>query len=430
MNCPEFRNRIIELLDGRNFTHEEQHHLEHCPDCAAEFRAAAEALDAVTPRSNPRASDNLRDRILTAAASAGHPRRNRIYRLLGTMAAAAAIFAGVLLLTVRTPAYAARKHFGCAAAVMNDLKTLRIALRIRTTPRENFTYTDPALPPIPCTVTVEYGDTLRWRIEKPGRTALCDGETARMWLRDAGEGWCSQADGYHPEGELGLLLDLQRLLLAEQAQAFRTKGAQYEIAEEDGSIRLTIRIPAQGDFSQSDYSLNSSITESNTLREYRFDKESGRLLDLRITAILPDGSRSVLLESTGIVYDEPVDRAVLTALPENIEWIDLAEPVSGAQLVDISAEEAANRILRAMGSWDETLLDEALHYYGTDIRKELEAHYGGLAVIAIGQAVRSGQYAGVFVPCEILLADGRTEKLMLALRNDNPEKCWLVDGGL
>ena len=125
MNCPEFRNRIIDLLDGRNFTHEEQHHLEHCPDCAAEFRAAAEALDAVTPRSNPRASDNLRDRILTAAASAGHPRRNRIYRLLGTMAAAAAIFAGVLLLTVRTPAYAARKHFGCAAAVMNDVKTDR-----------------------------------------------------------------------------------------------------------------------------------------------------------------------------------------------------------------------------------------------------------------------------------------------------------------
>ncbi len=77
-----------------------------------------------------------------------------------------------------------------------------------------------------------------------------------------------------------------------------------------------------------------------------------------------------------------------------------------------------------------TLLDEALHYYGTDIRKELEAHYGGLAVIAIGQAVRSGQYAGVFVPCKVLLANGKTEKLMLALRNDNPEKCWLVDGGL
>lgn len=188
-------------------------------------------------------------------------------------------------------------------------------------------------------------------------------------------------------------------------------------------------MPARGDFSQSDYLLNSSIAESNTLREYRFDKQSGRLLDLRITAVLPDGGRSVLLESTGIVYDEPVDRAIWE-VPKGIEWIDLAEPVSGAQLVDISAEEAANRILRAMGSWDETLLDEALHYYGTDIRKELEAHYGGLAVIAIGQAVRSGQYAGVFVPCKVLLTNGKTEKLMLALRNDNPEKCWLVDGGL
>ncbi len=430
MNCTEFRNCIIDLLDGRNLTDEERHHLEQCPQCAAEFRAADEALDAVTPRSDPRPSDELRNRILTASASAARPRRNRFHRLFGTVAAAATILAGVLLLTVRTPAYAARKHFGCAVAAMNDVKTLRIALRIRTAPHENFTYTDPALPPIPCTVTVEYGDTLRWRIEKPGRTALCDGETARMWLRDAGEGWCSQADGYHPEGELGLLLDLQRLLLAEQALASRTKGAKYEIAEEDGSVRLTVTMPAQGDFSRSDYMLNSSIAESNTLREYRFDKESGRLLDLRITAILPDGSRPVLLESTAIAYDELVDRAALTAIPENIGWIDLAAPIPGVQLVDISAEEAANRILRAMGSWDKTLLDEALHYYGPDICKQLETHYRGLAVIAIGKAVRSGQYAGVFVPCKVLLANGKTEKLMLALRNDNSEKCWLVDGGL
>ena len=429
MNCPEFRNRIIDLLDGRNFTHEEQHHLEHCPDCAAEFRAAAEALDAVTPRSNPRASDNLRDRILTAAASAGHPRRNRIYRLFGTMAAAAAIFAGVLLLSVRTPALAARKHFGSAVAAMNDLKTLRIGLLIRTAPHENFAYTDPSLPPIPCTVTAEYGGTTRWRIEKAGRIALCDGESVRTWLPEFGEGWRRKAEGYRPEEEFALLLDLQRLLLAEQAQAFRTKGAQYEITEDAATVRLTVAMPARGDFSQSDYLLNSSIAESNTLREYRFDKESGRLLDLCISAVLPDGGRSVLLESTGIAYDEPIDRAIWE-VPEGIEWIDLAEPVSGAQLADMTAEEAAARILRAMGPWDKRLLDEALRYYGTGVREQLEAHYGGLAIISAGKALRSGEYPGVFIPCEILLADGRTEKLILALRNDNPEKCWLVDGGL
>ncbi len=429
MNCHEFQNRIIDLLDGRNFTDEERRHLEQCPTCAAEFRAAAAALDAVTPRSTPRASDNLRDRILTAAASAGHPRRNRIYRLFGTMAAAAAIFAGVLLLSVRTPALAARKHFGSAVAAMNDLKTLRIGLLIRTAPHENFAYTDPSLPPIPCTVTAEYGGTTRWRIEKAGRIALCDGESVRTWLPEFGEGWRRKAEGYRPEEEFALLLDLQRLLLAEQAQAFRTKGAQYEITEDAATVRLTVAMPARGDFSQSDYLLNSSIAESNTLREYRFDKESGRLLDLCISAVLPDGGRSVLLESTGIAYDEPIDRAIWE-VPEGIEWIDLAEPVSGAQLADMTAEEAAARILRAMGPWDKRLLDEALRYYGTGVREQLEAHYGGLAIISAGKALRSGEYPGVFIPCEILLADGRTEKLILALRNDNPEKCWLVDGGL
>ena len=429
MNCHEFQNRIIDLLDGRNFTDEERRHLEQCPTCAAEFRAAAAALDAVTPRSTPRASDNLRDRILTAAASAGHPRRNRIYRLFGTMAAAAAIFAGVLLLSVRTPALAARKHFGSAVAAMNDLKTLRIGLLIRTAPHENFAYTDPSLPPIPCTVTAEYGGTTRWRIEKAGRIALCDGESVRTWLPEFGEGWRRKAEGYRPEEEFALLLDLQRLLLAEQAQAFRTKGAQYEITEDAATVRLTVAMPARGDFSQSDYLLNSSIAESNTLREYRFDKEIGRLHDLCNSAVLPDGGRSVLLESTGIAYDEPIDRAIWE-VPEGIEWIDLAEPVSGAQLADMTAEEAAARILRAMGPWDKRLLDEALRYYGTGVREQLEAHYGGLAIISAGKALRSGEYPGVFIPCEILLADGRTEKLMLALRNDNPEKCWLVDGGL
>ena len=430
MNCIEFRNRIVDLLDGRNFTDEERRHLEECPECAAELRAATEALDAVTPRCPIRSSEALRDRMLTAAEAAGHSRgHSRLYRLFGTCAAAAAILAGVLLLSVRTPAYAARKHFGSAAAAMNDLKTLRIALRIRTAPNDNFSYTDPALPPIPCTVTVEYGDPQRWRIEKRGRIVLCDGETVRMWLPQFGEGWCRRAESYRPEGEFGLLLNLRQLLLAEQALASRTAGAQYEIAEEAGTVRLAVTMPAQGDFSQSDYSLNSSIAESNTLREYRFDKESGRLLDLRITAILPDGNRSVLLESTGIAYDEPVDRAAWTA-PEGIEWIDLAAPLTGMQLVGISAEDAATRILQAMGLWDETLLDEALHHYGSGVRKQLEARYGGLAIIAAGKAVRSGQYPGFFVPCKVRLANGETEKLMLALRNDNPERCWLVDGGL
>ncbi len=430
MNCSEFRNRIIDLLDGRNFTDEERLHLERCPACAAEFRAATEALDAVTPRSNPLVSEELRDRMLTAAASTGPRHRNRILRLAGTAAAAAALLAGVLLFPFRTPAYAARKQFGHAATAMTDLRTLRLALLIRTKAIENFAYTDPSQPFVPCTLTIEYGDTLRWRAEKPQRTAAGDGRTVRIWLPAQGEGWHTPAERFSFADEFGIFSDLRRLMLSEQALACRTAGAEYDIAEEGDVIRLKVSMPAQGDFRESDYRLNSSIDEANTLREYRFDKSSGRLLGLRITALAPDGRRIVLAESTDIAYDLPVDRAALTAFPREIAWTDLAEPLTGTRLTGLSAEEAAMCILQAMGTWDEALLDEALHNYGPDTRRRLAEIYRGLTIIETGKGVHSGRYPGIFIPCKVLLADGKTEKLMLALRNDNPEKCWLVDGGI
>lgn len=430
MNCHQFQDRIIELLDGRALTAEEQRHLEQCPACAAEYKAASEALAAVTPRYTPRIPGDLRQRILTAALADERPQRSRLARLVGGMAAAAALLAGVLLFPLRAPAYAARKHFGNAVAAMTDLKTLHLVLRIRTEPLEPFTYTDATQPFVPCTLTIEYGDTLRWRAEKPGRMATGDGRTVRTWLPALGEGWYMPAENFRFADEFGILADLRWLMLSEQALACRTQGAEYEVAEEGGTVRLTVAMPAQGDFRESDYLFGTSIDQSNTLREYRFDKPSGRLLSLRITALLPDGGRTVLAESDLIAYDEPVDRAWLTAFPDGIAWKNPTAPLPATHLTGISADEAARRILQAMGTWDPTLLDEALHYYGPEARRGLAQTYRGLAVVAIGKAVHSGRYPGVFVPCKVLLADGRTEKLMLALRNDNPQQCWLLDGGI
>ena len=135
------------------------------------------------------------------------------------------------------------------------------------------------------------------------------------------------------------------------------------------------------------------------------------------------------MESDRIAYDEPVDRAALTAVPGGIEWIDLSCGPSGNRLAGISAREAATRILKAMNSWDETVLDEAFCYYGAQVRELLKSVYKGAVILSVDKPVRSGDYAGVFVPCEILRADGKSDRLMMALRNDNSEKSWVVDGG-
>jgi hypothetical protein len=41
----------------------------------------------------------------------------------------------------------------------------------------------------------------------------------------------------------------------------------------------------------------------------------------------------------------------------------------------------------------------------------------------------NGLYPGKFVPYEIKLKSGETRKARLAVRNDNPEKIWEIDGG-
>ena len=315
MNCNDFKERIADFAGGEPMSEPMRKHLASCPVCAAELQTARRVLDAVTPRSVVEPSPDFDARILAAARTApSRPSPRRILRWVGSIAAAAVVVVAVTL-SLRTPAYAARKYFGNAVAAMSDLRTFRMELWVRTRPHENFSFTDPRLDFVPHTVTVEYGDTLRWRVEKPGRIVVDDGRTIRMWCPEAGQGFFAPTGGLNAVEELEILLDPRLLMLSEQRLAARTKGAADEVDEEGPTVRLRVVMPAQGDFRQSDYALNSSISESNTLREYRFDKASGRLTEVRITALLPGGDRVVLLESDRIAYDEPVDRAALTAVP-------------------------------------------------------------------------------------------------------------------
>lgn len=60
----------------------------------------------------------------------------------------------------------------------------------------------------------------------------------------------------------------------------------------------------------------------------------------------------------------------------------------------------------------------------------LRSRYAGATVVECSAPVRSGTYPGLFIPCRLRMADGTTEKLHLALRNDNAQQRWVVDGGL
>lgn len=439
MNCHEFHKMIPDLLAGTLSPEElsvAREHLTTCPACAEALRMARETLRSVTPRFEPSVPEGLEARLLDAVhhrATAPQPPvrrapRRRLVGLLSGIVSAAAVVIVALTFGLNTPARAARNRLTQAIASMEGLHSIRIELRIRTSEAENFDYIDPLEEFVPHTLEAIYTPRLLWRVEKPGRKALYDGEHTYLWYDSLNDGLIQP---YTPDaiGMLNLLIDPSQLLELERQFTKTHTGARYELHREAEVLYLKVISPAQGDFSQSDHERNTSILESNTRREYLFDAESGRLLEACVTLLAEEGERT-LLEIGRIEYDAPIDAPTLTALPEGIAWECPAQALPSGRLTGIGAEEAARLILGAFATWDNEILDEALRNYGTHARELLQSRYSGATAERLSEPVRSGKYPGWFIPCTLRMADGSREKIRMALRNDNPEKSWVIDGGL
>lgn len=467
MTCRRFSELLDELLAGTLSDASRRSMEEHaaaCDSCATALRDARRALDAVTPHIDIALPEGFRERLVEAAhrrlaeqggepgqaasaisgpaaaadrnkaAAPGQPRHRRparrIIRLLSGAMAAAVLVIAALTLGLNTPARAARNNFAQAVVAMEGVRSIRIELRIRTDEDEHFDYTNPLDEPVPHTLEAIYTPQLLWRIEKPGRKALYDGRHTYLWFDALAEG---EILPYSPgvAGMLYLLIDPGQLLSFEEQLTRSHDGSRYTLHREGDTLRLTVHSPAQGDFSQSGYMRNASVAESDTRREYRFDAASGRLLGGSITFLSADGRERTLLEIDRIEYDAPLDAATLTALPEGITWRDQTQTeATASRLAGIDAAEAARLILDAFATWDSAILDEALSEYGARARVLLRSRYAGATVVECSAPVRSGNYPGLFVPCRLRMADGTTEKLHLALRNDNAQRRWVVDGGL
>lgn len=439
MNCQEFHKMIPDLLAGTLSPEElatAHEHLTTCPACAEALRTAREALRSVTPRFEPSVPEGLEARLLDAVhrratASKSPERRRPRRRLVGILSgvvSAAAVVIVALTFGLNTPARAARNRLTQAIASMEGVRSIRIELRIRTSEQENFDYIDPHREFVPHTLEAIYTPRLLWRVEKPGRKALYDGEQTYLWFDSLNDGLIQP---YAPDaiGMLNLLIDPSQLLELERQLTRAHTGARYELRREAEVLYLTVISPAQGDFSQSDHERNTSISESNTRREYRFDALNGRLLGARVTLLAEEGERA-LLEIDRITYDAPLDTATLTVLPEGINWTDQTRNTPSPRLTGIDAKEAARLILAAFATWDTSILDEALRSYGAHARELLQSRYAGATVERLAEPVRSGKYPGWFIPCTLRMGDGSRERIRLALRNDNSAGSWVVDGGL
>lgn len=400
-------------------------------------------ISMLTPQGEVKPSADMRSRILAEAANQqsvqqkARPRRLRYW--LGAAASAAAVVAIAITLTLNSPAYAARKYFSLALVVMQQAKTMIMTGKLRTEAEEPIDYINPQADFVPATIKVIYDEPMLFSIEKEGGRAVLykgadgTGDYVYQWsnFNNTLSGWKSQHAGFVNK-EMEAILNPRLLLETEYRIAESNKGTDYEIIEVGEMVIVRVATTAQGDYSQSDYRLNTSLAEANTLREYTFDKNTGLLHKLRIV-IMIDDKPVTIMESESIDYNEPLTVADLydKALFESITFNDMSiRAEASSPLIGIEADEAAEIILKAMQTWDMNIINTAMTLYKGDTMKVLESRYKGVEVKSIGKAQSSGLYPGKFVKCKVVMPDGSKETLMLALRNDNKQGVWVVDGGL
>ncbi|MDR2064498.1 MAG: hypothetical protein LBP85_02120 [Prevotellaceae bacterium] len=338
----------------------------------------------------------------------------------------AAVFAALLMLpfvfTANNEAKAATKLLDESINQSDNLKTMIVKFLMLTTPNENFEAIREDGSMIEHTFTIMFDHPNKWRLEKQGRISVFDGVNSYSWLKTLEmKIMANGVAGFF--GGWDKFLDIQNLLKQEQESA-KNDGSEINMKETGSQIILTVKSKAKGDFTNN-YMKNSSIEESDNRRIYTFDKETKLIKEMQIQ-IFYNNSYHTIFETTSILYNVPVDVDRLLERPQNVEWMNLNKPLYSQALTGITSKEAANLIFTALANKNIEPVKEA---FGS-LNKNLTESLYGLKLIELGDSFKSGLYVGEFVPYKIKFANGKTAEGNIALRNDNPNKIWIIDGGL
>ncbi|HCO92501.1 MAG TPA: hypothetical protein DIU00_00880 [Phycisphaerales bacterium] len=376
----------------------------------------------------------------TKSASTG-PRIGRIIMKSSiTKLAAAAVIIIALMLSLnlweKSIPLAAAEILANATEAVTNLHSIHINARMRTLPRDNFAYISLEHDFVPIEMWKRTDDLglVQWRIDKPGRLVLMDGESTVLFIRP---GYASKAgpspDRYWYDSYwCGHILDVNKLLESELSKARLGEDAELFTADEkeiDGSDVLVVEVTVPARVDKDDYLRNKFISDSDHRRVYCFDADTNLLKSFEIYVITED-SEVKIFETTSIEYNPLIDDSIFTLeLSNDVVWDKDPEILpDNEKYENMTPREAAITFFTACAqeNWEEYLKFNSQSH----VPQRTKDFLGGIEVISIGEPFQSGSYSGWFIPYEIKLRDGYVKKHNLALRNDNPANRWQVDGGI
>jgi len=358
-------------------------------------------------------------------------------RIIKLAAAAVIIIAVLLSINIwdkTIPTASATVVLQNAINAVSDLWSVHMKARMRTRPSDNFSniglnydFVDIEM----WKVTNEDG-LVQWRVEKPGRVLLMDGLSTIMLIRP---NYGVLEERPLPLGCFdswsGRLLNVHGLLDNELQKAKNIPDRAISLWREevDRRDKIVLEVDITTDVPEDDYLRNKFIQDSDHVKVYRFDTQTGLLEDLQVYVHTADED-VLIFEVTEIEYNIEIDDSVFALeLPDNMVWHKEAEILTDNEKYEqMEPKEVAQAFFQACADedWDEILKFRP----SSAVPQWLKDRYGGLEIINIGEPFKSGGYSGWFVPYEVRLKTGEIRKLNLAIRNDNPAKRYIQDGGL
>lgn len=422
MNCNDFKEKVVDLFDkdiDMQAQAQLREHMANCHDCKAYYDDLRKTFNILQP------------------LDTANIRKTKITHRLWRYAAAVAIFLFGFVIgwnhLFSTPAVAddAKLTFlQQSIQSVQNVGSFQMEVYARTTQQENFATFDPAMPFVKIDIKLlRQNDFLFYRVEKAnGRTVVSDGRNQYMWIPNVLYLKGSQESDFLEH--FANLIFPERLLTIQKSAIKLSNENKMTQVESDSTIVLTVDgVEKNSDLRQ--LFETGKMDDCRLIVENTFTKNDGLLRFVKLW-VIKDGKKILLLYIDNIRYNVMLNKGEITRLP-TAEWTDITEQRATSsnrlkQLQNETPQQAAKRILNAIIADKDSQAAEALIYYKF-ILPQLIHKLKGCKVSAF-ETRKDSSYVGVYVFYTLTTPEGNREKRHIAIRNDNEQHIWIVDGGL
>lgn len=422
MNCNDFKEKVVDLFDkdiDMQAQAQLREHMANCHDCKAYYDDLRKTFNILQP------------------LDTANIRKTKITHRLWRYAAAVAIFLFGFVIgwnhLFSTPAVAddAKLTFlQQSIQSVQNVGSFQMEVYARTTQQENFATFDPAMPFVKIDIKLlRQNDFLFYRVEKAnGRTVVSDGRNQYMWIPNVLYLKGSQESDFLEH--FANLIFPERLLTIQKSAIKLSNENKMTQVESDSAIVLTVDgVEKNSDLRQ--LFETGKMDDCRLIVENTFTKNDGLLRFVKLW-VIKDGKKILLLHIDNIRYNVMLNKGEITRLP-TAEWTDITEQRATSsnrlkQLQNETPQQAAKRILNAVIADKDSQAAEALIYYKS-ILPQLIHKLKGCKVSAF-ETRKDSSYVGVYVFYTLTTPEGNREKRHIAIRNDNEQHIWIVDGGL